>query len=709
MKIFTILLLAALSLIAPAREILRCVPTFNSCGVYFTPEERLTAAPQMEFRASGAPDWTPALTPVPAASGSQWRGSLVKLEEDTPYEVRLRRGERILAQTGFRTWSSQVPIGRTVILNAENFRPGMVIRDRGSSKGYVRYAGEPGFVLKGDAAQPVLTLRGATNVILDGLNIQGGGRNAVVIEESRDIRIVNCEISGWGRSGAPRYDRKGQPHTSGGERINCDGGIRIRSGNEAVVVERCYIHSPRNRANSWYYAHPAGPEAIMVERPSGPTVLRYNDLVGSDLHRWNDAVEGAGNFDDDGGFNRDADIYGNFMIFANDDCIELDGGQCNVRCFWNRFEGALCGVSIQGCMCGPSYVFENRFSGMGDEFGAAGQTIKTGGGPHGPDATSFIFSNTLTGPGAGIWMRDRLKAVVKNNLMTGRNRIRHLKTSPQSEVESNSIEHPDPDAPSAPGNTASAVPNFTVAGAPRGVPGLLLPLRPLPVELSCDRFEFKPGSPDSVEFTAAATAANFEGRFQIRINPGLDWFSVTPASGVLRSERPVRFTIRIDRSKLTERRNWRAAFLLRFANGLSRPASLYVENTLEAPAEPARPGEFALYQDAGAEFYPGAPEQCYTFDLPRPGRYYFMIYGRSGDSRPELLAAVNSDEFAPSIQQVKPFRTWTMLTPGCRFGGMLRHYDLPAGRHTVRLRPLRKKLSIEKIAVTDSPGSFEFY
>ena len=64
------------------------------------------------------------------------------------------------------------------------------------------------------------------------------------------------------------------------------------------------------------------------------------------MHPWNDAVEGAGNFSDDGGFNRDAEGYGNFLAFAADDSIELDGGMQNVRCWGNRFEGAGCGVSV---------------------------------------------------------------------------------------------------------------------------------------------------------------------------------------------------------------------------------------------------------------------------------------------------------------------------------------------------------------------------
>ena len=48
---------------------------------------------------------------------------------------------------------------------------------------------------------------------------------------------------------------------------------------------------------------PAGPQAVGIDKPRS-TVLRYNDFIGSDQHRWNDAIEGAGNYHVDGGFSR---------------------------------------------------------------------------------------------------------------------------------------------------------------------------------------------------------------------------------------------------------------------------------------------------------------------------------------------------------------------------------------------------------------------
>ena len=160
-----------------------------------------------------------------------------------------------------------------------------------------------------------------------------------------------------------RFDLKGKP-AIGDNVINFDGAIKIHKGSSCVVVERCYVHDPAGRTNSWRYSHPSGAEALVMYKPDHSTVVRYNDFVGGDdIHRFNDAIESLGNFDKDGGFHRDADINGNFMIFCNDDCMEMDGGQRNVRCFGNRFESSLVGVSIQGCMQSPSFLYDNVFSG----------------------------------------------------------------------------------------------------------------------------------------------------------------------------------------------------------------------------------------------------------------------------------------------------------------------------------------------------------
>ena len=282
-----------------------------------------------------------------------------------------------------------------------------------------------------------------------------------------------------------------------------------------MTVERCYFHEPRGRANSWYYSHPAGPEGVMMAHAAGSTVIRWNDFIGSDDHRWNDAVEGRGNFSHDGGFNRTGDVYGNFMTYCNDDCVEMDGGQRNVRNFDNRYEGALCGVSVQGCMVGPSYVYRNLFSGMCGEFGEAGQTLKVGGGQHGPDAEVFSEKNVFWGKGTGVMMLTNLTLVSSGNVFCGKQKIgqiRYLKwpttnSSTEGDV-TKEIEERDLDA--------------------------AYPIRPMSLMLDGARFsgfKVKGGACEPSALTVRVRSKGRASRFRIVKNDEFGWLRVSPAEG----------------------------------------------------------------------------------------------------------------------------------------------------------------------------------
>ncbi|MEN6303803.1 MAG: hypothetical protein ABFD96_13815, partial [Armatimonadia bacterium] len=539
------------------------IPLFNACSVYFS-SPRLDAL-QMRYRRKGG-DWQRAFPPAYFEEDSMYRGSIVNLEEDTAYELELTKGEgEVLARTDFTTWRSEVPIAKTVVLDENNFHGRLTINEAGSPDGWIRYTAREGFVLRNDRQGPLIELRKAKYVILDGLVLRGGLKDAIAVEKCEHVRIINCDIAGWGRIGTQRFDLDGKFYTDAGEAINWDTGIRI-SRSLGTVVERCYIHDPVSTANSWYYSHPAGPQAVGIDKPHS-TVLRYNDFVGSDLHRWNDAGEGAGNFDVDGGFNRDADIYGDFHCFANDDALEIDGGQTNVRVFRNKFEGCLCGVSIQGCMSSPSYVFQNLLVNMGDECGIGGQTIKTSSYANGPSAVSFIFNNTCYGPSGDLSIPGNLRTVAKNNIFAGKAAVRGRAQSPQSECDYNLLSTadsiPEPNgilgepgfvdpaaglfqltATSKAIGKGTAIDNFAPAtssgvdmGAIAAGSATVLPERPIPVYL--DRYQLGFSS-DAVKaageqpVVATVKGQGFSSAYRIAKNDAFDWFTVTPEQGILR-------------------------------------------------------------------------------------------------------------------------------------------------------------------------------
>ena len=755
-------------------------PTFHSCGFYFGTDK--VNEPVLQFRKAGG-EWQKAFTPVHfhetenTTSGlvmNEYRGSIVKLEENTTYEVRFCDGDNVLKSGKFTTWKSEVPIARTIYINADNFKAPYVISAKGKPDGWIRYMIRGGKVLNNKSTKPAFEVKGAKYVLLDDMVIKNGvnSREVINIVNSQNVRVRNCEITGWGRVGVQRFDAKGQFYEErnikkilAGKKassINFDGAISIRTGSSCVVVERCYIHDPYSHANCWFYSHPAGPEAIMLYKPDHSVVIRYNDFIGSDVHRFNDAVESAGNFHSNGGINRDADVYGNYMIYCNDDNIELDGGQQNVRCFWNHFEAALCGVSIQGCMVSPVYLFENIFAGMGSEFGKTNASIKTGGGKHGINPHAFIFNNTFVGKGRGIGLMSTLKSILKNNIFAGSHQtVTNVANCPSSEFESNSLtslkggakeglEEIDTAIPELakgkyfPKDAAEAVaiPNFLPEGGIRGAfqnEKIELPYRPIPVVLDRTRIEnvkVRNGkaSPAQVTITATVGGENFKSAYSIRKNNVFDWFTVTPSKGVLKSGDKITFTVKFLPEKMNKRHDYRGAFSVRLADGFSRVVAITADTDFVQPFKLEKKGDIAVYIDAfkPAKVYNAKTNRKsnisvkndklgvngkivqinsrniveYTVNVPKDGRYYFMVRGYSSFT-PKLDFAVNNDKFAESRQQTKPYMSWTMFTPGKGFGDMNKHYDLKKGENRIRFRTRGGVFAIDGLVMTDNPGSFE--
>lgn len=751
-------------------------PTFNSCGFYFGTKRVDNIA--VEFKKSSAKNWNKALVPefffesLPPKIMSEYRGSIVKLEEDTSYDIRILSNGKKLVQGTFKTWKSDVPVAKTIIIDPAKFNSRIVISDKGTPDGWIRYTAPKGTVLKSKRSVPMIEIRNARYVLLDDMVISGGpSKDVITIHNSEAVRIRNCEITNWGIIGTPRYDQFGRYFTKQMNRkqygINWNGAIAIHEGSSKVVVERCYIHSPRNRANSWYYSHPAGPQAIMLYRPAHSTVIRYNDFVGSDRHRFNDAVESVGNFDADGGINRDADVYGNYMIYCNDDNIELDGGHQNVRCYWNHFEGALCGVSIQGLMTSPVYVFENIFAGMCEQFGIAGQTIKTTGVLTGDNATAYIFNNTLVRDGTGVDIHERMNMILYNNIFSDereRISIKPHDPSPRSIFVANTVET-DRQNKWLPGITkgkvqyknyangnylplnaekAEKIANFLPEGGIRGAfqlkNTLVLPMRPIPFTLDRTRIgevSLKNGTatPSEITITATVGGKNFKSAYSVRQNPDFNWFEVTPSKGVMKSGDKITFKVKFIPSKMKVSHNLRGAFLIRLENGFSRPVTVLAETDFVEPFKCDKKGDFAIYIDAfkpskvyrkngksgkfktiedklgkDGKFVVPRKRNIYEYqvNVPKDGRYYFMLHGRA-DKGIRIMACVDNGKFETSRQQFrKNYTTWTMITPGRSFGNMCRHYDLKKGVHTLKITASDEGSPVyDGIVLTDNPESFE--
>lgn len=743
-------------------ETFEVVPSFNSCSFYLPAAKPGPLV--VSYREQGG-DWLPALTPPYMAEDTMFRGSVVGLDENTTYEIKITADSgEILGQQEFKTWRSDVPIARTIALDEATFSGQLSVRDKGKPDGWIRYTARDGFVLRNDRTGPLLELYKAKYVILEGLTLCGGLKEAIHVEKCDHVRIINCDISGWGRIGTQRFDLDGKYYTEDGKAINWDSAILIKS-STGTVVERCYIHDPVNTANPWYYSHPAGPQAVGIDKPTS-TVIRYNDFIGSDLHRWNDAVEGAGNFHVDGGFNCDADIYGNLMCFANDDAIEIDGGQTNVRVFLNKFEGCLCGVSIQGCMSSPSYVWRNLLVNMGDENGVGGQTIKTSSFANGKDAVSYIFNNTCYGNSSDLSLPHNLRIVTRNNIFAGRSAISGRERSPQSSCDYNLLssgekgdeEHGilgDPEfvnvkaglfglSEKSPAiGRGMPVPNFVPADQGRVDMGaipydsdLILPVRPIPVSLDRYQLEFSPsensnGGTQSVTATVGGTG--FSSEYRIAQNAAFDWFRVSPDCGTLESGENRTFTVTLIPEKMQNRRIFRGVFLVRLADGYSRPVTVYAETDFVAEARPTREGVFVEYIEAekhlashdptrvqdrqasgGACFYLSrdtskSPAE-YHFSVPSAGKYFLLMRIRSDSpvsAHDTVRFALDDDSPEEACLLSGTSWCWSLMAHNRKQRlTRLQAFELNAGEHVLKITP-RETLYADLIAITDNPAMFD--
>ncbi|MCQ2392319.1 MAG: right-handed parallel beta-helix repeat-containing protein [Kiritimatiellae bacterium] len=689
-----------IAVIAPARTgELRLTPTFTSIGVAFGSAAEVKDL-TLEYRLAGAAEWSR------MAYGCAWfadvqnyRGSVWGLAEDADYEVRVCAAGTTLAQGRTRTWKTAVPIARTVEIDPATAAFPLVISEQGTSEGWVRYTVKGGRLEAPRQAPAAVLVTNAAYVVLEDITLRGGDSAGVRIVDSRFVRVRHCDIADWGNDGyLPRYDQKGAlfSHWNAKSRRykggNHSGGIDILAGAWGVVVERCFIHAPHSWAHSWRYSHPYGPMAIRLSDSAGNHVIRYNDLVGNDLHRFDDTIGGGNDFYEKGTFNRDSDVYGNFVAFANDDCLEIDGGQRNVRVFGNRFEAGFMGVSVQGSLVSPSYVFDNVFTGCEEELGQVASSIKTSGidlFDYRPAV--YLFDNVFWGNGKAIPMyKQTARLKVCNNRCYGPSQTLEGfgETAPYTELSGN-------------------VTNLVSEAAPAGN----WPRRPIPYVTDRSRIDgvrVTKGqvAPASCEVTLTCGGKDYCQPFEVVDHGDADWLTVTPARGVIASGKTIRLNFAFDAAKMVGRQRFRAAVLIRTADGFSRPVTVYADTDHVQPVHCEQAGETALFAAVDA----ANPFTTYAFDVPKDGRYYFLLRCRKapdGEARTVLMAGVDDEALDRYEVREQKDWSWSLVSPGGTYMSWVRYYDLKQGRHTLTLQPQRGTLEMSDLVLTDAPGSFE--
>ena len=70
---------------------------------------------------------------------------------------------------------------------------------------------------------------------------------------------------------------------------------------------------------------------------------------------------------------------------------------------------------------------------------------------------------------------------------------------------------------------------------------------------------------------------NFRSDFRVRMDERVDWFSVSPSEGRIRDGREITFTVTLHPEKMKRAKRYKDAFLVRMADGFSRPVMVYAD------------------------------------------------------------------------------------------------------------------------------------
>ncbi|MDQ8209329.1 malectin domain-containing carbohydrate-binding protein [Coraliomargarita sp. SDUM461003] len=611
------------------------VPLLETCAIT-TDYTNSSATVKLEYKESSSSTWKDGLPLIwdsnpgtfPGAFQGGFTGSIVNLTEETDYDVRVTYfvgGVQDDQETAtFSTWAKteNLPIATEYSITdlydpATDTRLYIPTSMGGTAEGWVKIVGDGTTVIDAEYLHSeALRLEAfAKYIIFEDLIIRGGRYDAVRGFRNHHIRFINCDIAGWGRQPKETRNSAGRWEEVGtSTEINYDAAFNlVNSG--YILVERCYVHDPRPTANAWSdgsgFSHPRGPTAFYAQGnygsawANGRIVVRYNDFVGSDAKRWNDAIEGNNNGSRSGGFHSNSDIYGNYLSFANDDGTELDGGQWNVKFFRNRVEGSYTGVSVAPVRRGPSYVFQNTFVNLGDIHGKRNTAIKAGFDYEGALSPFLAFNNTSLNLSLGIggsYGSSGYRARTRNNIFYtwstwsgAKWGIIDATQDPLSDYdydmivntayangtdpsvgqisaaagqEPNGIFNQVPDfvsiadglyqlAAGSPGiDAGEIIPNFTdgyVGSAPdMGAyeygTDRLIPARPINqrTDVQSVPLGYIPGELASAQFVTVSNPDPVAIDYTIKKNDSFDWLLVTPASGTIPANGSLELMVTID-------------------------------------------------------------------------------------------------------------------------------------------------------------------
>ena len=368
------------------------VTTFECISIYYIVDSEEFGECQVSYRASGTQEWKEALPLWFDKRDSEYRGSIVGLEPNTKYQIRLTLANKNSELTA-KTLGEQYKVGKITYLAHGTQMDSIHITESGSPDAYhlITPVENAHVTIDVKNHQAYTAVIDADYIIFRGIELKNAAIHGILVKNGRHhIIIEDCHITFWGRIGGPR--------SFGNEGAN-DSGIYAENGAGNLIIQRNLIETPRGCANDWDTGHPSGPQAITLINSTGNNIIRYNDLISSFDHSYNDVIGGGSNFSNAGSPNRDSDIYGNIIRGAHDDAIESEGANMNVRIWGNYTHETFQHIATASTSKGPLYIFRNIFgeTRKSRKF-LGGSMIKTGMRNEFGGGRKYIFHNTALQP-----------------------------------------------------------------------------------------------------------------------------------------------------------------------------------------------------------------------------------------------------------------------------------------------------------------------
>jgi hypothetical protein len=402
-------------------------PTIITLGVQLliTGDDNHDARVAVRYRPTGDPTWRDAMdlfrvrpeSVVGRTVPEQFAGSIFELTPGTTYDIELHATDpdgpvdQIIPVTAtLRSVPPDDPASPTIrnVSNTATFSaaldaaaPGDVILLAPGT-----YTGPFSFTASGTAANPIV-VRGADE---DGVVLDGGGCSSCNVVEAYGSFV--------------HLERLTLAHANRGLRFQ---GV----GAEGNVVRRVHIWDVRlgigsNSDQEDFYLC----DNVVEGRLIWPHV--YSDDGGA--HSDDDGLNIQGNghvichnqivgfgdamkFGEDG--TRGVDFYGNEILSAYDNGVELDGSEGNTRAFRNRFTNTYATISFQPIFGGPAYALRNIVVNVANE---QLKFHSLGGSPPEEPSGMLVLNNTFVSPTLALNLQTSSTShhfAIENNIIHG--------------------------------------------------------------------------------------------------------------------------------------------------------------------------------------------------------------------------------------------------------------------------------------------------